>query len=658
MILVMLGLSYRTAALPILESASVPPAELRSMLTTLRADGSVSEAMVLSTCNRVEIYAVVSPLNAGLACISGALAARTGLAATQLAGSVYVHAAESVVAHLFSVAAGLDSMVVGEAQILGQVRAAYSQAQEAASVGTLLHELAQRALRVGKRVRAETGIDRAGASVVSEALAEAEIHLGRLAGKRALIVGAGSVSNLAAAHLRKAGIGEVVIANRTATNGSRLAGALCEMGVKARWVGLGHLLPELAEADVVLGCAAAAEVVISAEQLRAALSQRDPKQTLVFCDLGLPRNVDVRSAEEAGVHVVDLDTLRHRLSTMSTGQEVNRATAMVAAEVRAFVAGRRATESMTTVRALRHHLEQTAAGELKEFTQQTPQLSPDVHRKVDRSMARFIDKLLLTPTLRMKELSTAPGGTLYADVLRELFEFGPEAEAEGQVDAASFAEAPGPLSSSTGLAPLGAPSSRQIFLALDMEGVLTPEIWVAVAERMGIPELRTTTRDEPDYEVLMNHRLALIRQHAITLPALLEVVRTLTPLAGAREFLDAARSRLPVVLLSDTFVELAQPLLEQLGWPTLLCHRLRVEQDRIAGYELRVPDHKRLTVLALQGLNFRVIAAGDSFNDARMLSAADEAYLFRPPERVRTAFPQFPVLESFETLLQALHVRA
>lgn len=187
-----------------------------------------------------------------------------------------------------------------------------------------------------------------------------------------------------------------------------------------------------------------------------------------------------------------------------------------------------------------------------------------------------------------------------------------------------------------------------------MEGVLTPEIWIAVAERTGIPALRRTTRDEPDYDKLMRYRIGIMDQHGITLPKIQEVIGTLAPLPGAVEFLTALRARVPLIILSDTFEQFAQPLIRQMGWPTLLCHRLVVSGDRITGYQLRMPDQKKHAVAALQSLNYNVVAAGDSFNDTTMLGQADHGILFHAPENVVKQFPQFPAVNDYDALLQLI----
>ena len=185
-------------------------------------------------------------------------------------------------------------------------------------------------------------------------------------------------------------------------------------------------------------------------------------------------------------------------------------------------------------------------------------------------------------------------------------------------------------------------ADRQTLVTLDLEGVLVPEIWIAVAERTGIDALRRTTRDEPDYDVLMRYRLDVLAEHGLTMSLVEDVIDGLGPLPGAREFLDELRARTQVIILSDTFEQFARPLMRHLGMPTIFCHRLVVEDDRIAGYRLRQPDQKRCSVLAFQSLRYKVIAAGDSYNDTTMLAAADAGFLFRAPANVIEEFPQFP----------------
>ena len=195
---------------------------------------------------------------------------------------------------------------------------------------------------------------------------------------------------------------------------------------------------------------------------------------------------------------------------------------------------------------------------------------------------------------------------------------------------------------------------KQTIVTLDLEGVLVPEIWIAFAEKTGIGELRRTTRDEPDYDVLMQGRLAILNEHGLKLPDIQEVIGTLHPLEGAREFLDELRSTCQVIILSDTFAEFAQPLMRQLGWPTLFCHQLEVEQGRIVNYKLRQPNQKQASVAALKSLHYQVIAAGDSFNDTAMLLEADTGFFFHAPDAIKAQFPEFQAFDRYGDLMAAI----
>lgn len=197
-------------------------------------------------------------------------------------------------------------------------------------------------------------------------------------------------------------------------------------------------------------------------------------------------------------------------------------------------------------------------------------------------------------------------------------------------------------------------AGRQTIVTLDLEGVLVPEIWIAVAERTGIDELRRTTRDEPDYDKLMRFRIDVMERNDLALSTIADVIAGLRPLDGAVAFLDALRRRTQTVILSDTFEQFAAPLMAQLGLPTILCHRLVVDGDRIVGYQLRQDDQKRRAVEAFRGLNYHVVAAGDSYNDTAMLGAADAGFLFHAPANVIAEFPQFPALDTYDDLLTAI----
>jgi glutamyl-tRNA reductase len=433
MSLVVVGLSHRSAPVEVLERVAVPAADAGKVLAQLLEREHVAEALVLSTCNRVEVYAVVTAFHGGLADITDVLAGESAVALDELSDHLYVHYAAAGVEHLFSVAAGLDSMVVGEPQILGQLRAAYAGAEQAGSVGRTLHEVVQQALRVGKRVHAETGIDAAGASVVSEALAAAAAEFaaagdGGLAGRRVLVLGAGSMGGLAAAALRRAAVAEIVVANRTRVSAQRLV-ALCEAeGIPARAIGLDGVTAALADVDLVMCCTGATGAVLSVDQItRVAAARRHP---LVVCDLGLPRNVEPGVGEVPGVTLLDLSTVGQRLENQSSGSHaVSAAHGLIAQEVRDFLAAQRAAEVTPTVAALRKRAAEVVDAELLRMDGRLPGLDAAVRDELARTVRRVVDKLLHAPTVRVKQLAETGGGEAYADALRELFELDPQAAA-------------------------------------------------------------------------------------------------------------------------------------------------------------------------------------------------------------------------------------
>ncbi|WP_019852678.1 glutamyl-tRNA reductase [Actinopolyspora mortivallis] len=427
--LLTVGLSHQSSPVRMLERVAVGAEDVDKLLHELLGKEHVCEALLLATCNRVEVYAVAETFHGGLDDVTSVLARHSGSEFAELADHLYVHYAGAAVEHLFSVSAGLDSMVVGEAQILGQLRQAYHDADRAGTVGKTLHELAQQALRVGKRVHSETEIDAAGASVVSEALADAERAHGTLVGRSALIVGAGSMGGLAAAQLRRLGVSEIVIANRTPENGARLAESLRSEGLSADTVALDALDRAVREADVVVTCTGAVGTVVDTETVSAALSERAPGRPLVVCDLGLPRDTASGVDELAGVTVVDLRSLQRRLAEENGGGAERDATAIVAEEVRSYLAAQRSAEVTPTVTALRKRAAEVVDSELLRLDSRLPELDADVREELSRTVRRVVDKLLHTPTVRVKQLAAAPGGAGYADALRELFELDPQTAA-------------------------------------------------------------------------------------------------------------------------------------------------------------------------------------------------------------------------------------
>jgi glutamyl-tRNA reductase len=419
------GLSHRSAPVQVLERAAVGATEVPKLLEELLRGQHVSEAVLLSTCNRIEVIAVVDAFHGGLADVSAVLAQHAGMSLTELTEHVFVHYAGSAVQHLFAVAAGLDSMVVGEAQILGQLRTAYATADETGTVGRALHELVQQALRVGKRVHTSTGIDTAGASVVSESLADAAAELGELAGRRAVVVGAGAMGALAAAHLRRAGVAEIVVLNRSPERADRLAENTRAQGTPARVAALDTLAVELATADLMVACTGAVGTVVELDQVADAVAERAGRR-LAIVDLGLPRDVDPRVAELPGVAVVDLAALQRRLASGDRGAAVAAAQQLVADEAQAYLAAQRSAEVTPTVTALRRRASEVIDAELLRLDSRLPDLEPKVREEFGRSVRRVVDKLLHTPTVQVKKLAEGPDGDSYAAALRALFELDPQ----------------------------------------------------------------------------------------------------------------------------------------------------------------------------------------------------------------------------------------
>ncbi|MEV6911035.1 glutamyl-tRNA reductase [Amycolatopsis sp. NPDC051071] len=417
------GLSHRSAELNTLEQVAVPATEVTKVLHELQQAEHISEAILVSTCNRIEVYAVVETFHGGLNDVSDVLARQAGMQPADLYDSLYVHYAGAAIEHLFSVTSGLDSMVVGETQILGQIRSSYADARDAGTVGRTLHELIQTTLRVGKRVHSETGLDQLGASVVSEALAAA----GALTGKHALIIGAGSMGALTASHLRKSGIGELTVANRTEARAARLAAASVEQGVPAKAVPMSGIAAAVAEADVVVCCTGAQEAVFTVEHVPARAGR-----PLVVCDLGLPRDVEHDVAGLADVAVVDLETIQRRMrdkGTPTTERQTAKATGIVLDEVREYLAGQRRAEVTPTVTALRRRAAEVVDAELLRLDNRLPDLEAGVREEVGRTVRRVVDKLLHAPTVRVKQLAAETADTDYANALRELFCLDPQAPA-------------------------------------------------------------------------------------------------------------------------------------------------------------------------------------------------------------------------------------
>jgi glutamyl-tRNA reductase len=420
MSVLVVGMSHRTAPMDLLERVCINADYVPKALHDLQAGQHVVESVILSTCNRVEVYAHVTRFHGGVQEVSDLLSRLSGVPLEELSDHLYVHYEERAVQHLFAVASGLDSMVVGEGQILGQVRHAFKVAQEENAVTRVLGELFRHSLRVGKRVRTETAIGKAGASLVGIGVRVAAAALGPLGPQtRALIVGAGAMGALAGATLQREGVTGITVANRTADRAHALAGTLA-----GRAVGLDGLTEAIAEADIVVSSTGAAGVVIEADAVRQAMAGRETP--LFFLDLALPRDVDPAVREIDHVRLADLDALRAVLDTEETGADLDECRQIVADEVAAFLAWQRSMRVAPTVVALRNKADALIQVELDRLSGRVPDLDARSKAEVENAVRRVVEKLLHAPTVRVKELAEAPGGDQYAEALRELFMLDPQ----------------------------------------------------------------------------------------------------------------------------------------------------------------------------------------------------------------------------------------
>jgi glutamyl-tRNA reductase len=444
MSVLIVGLSHRSAPVATLERAAVTGDALAKLLHDVHQAEPVTGAFVVSTCNRVEIYAEVDKFHAGLSGISDLLARHSGIPLTELTPHLYVHYEDRAVQHLLAVASGLDSMVVGETQILGQVRQALALAREQGTLGRELDDLGALALRAAKRAHAETGIDRAGANLVSVGVGlaatrlrpEAQATEPQLAGLSVLVVGAGSMSSLAVATAHRLGAASIVIANRTPRRAERLAAS-----VSAAIAGLADLPAALAAADLVISCTGADGLVITAGMVRAALRLREgdaAPRPLVLLDLALPHDVDPVAGELPGVAVLGLDALEDagHAAAAAQAEDVAAVRAIVAEEFAARLSARHAARVAPTVVALRAKAAEVVETELSRLGGRLGSLDERTRAEIARAMHRVADKLLHAPTVRVKELAGSPGGDSYETALRVLFDLDQQAvEAVTRADA-------------------------------------------------------------------------------------------------------------------------------------------------------------------------------------------------------------------------------
>jgi glutamyl-tRNA reductase len=411
------GLSHYSAPVEVLERAAIDPEAVGKLLDEVHSAEHIGEAVAVVTCNRVELYADVATFHGGVEEVSALLARHVQADIAELTPYLYVHYEDAAVSHLFHVSSGLDSMVVGESQILGQVREAYRLAQTSETTGRVLGDLFPAALRVGKRSHAETGIDSAGRSVVTVGLAA--VAPDGVAGMQALVVGAGSMAALAASTLARDGA-DVVVASRSADRATRLAGS-----VGGHAIELSELNHALRVADVVVSCTGAAGVVLTADMAESALRERAGRPLRVL-DIALPRDVDLAVHTLPGVVAADLATLadRHDLAAPAA-EEVAAVRAIVADELAAFVGGRRQAQVAPTVVALRAMADDVVTSELARMGGRLPDLDARTLEEITKTVRRVVDKLLHAPTVRIKELATQPGGGSYESALRELFALDP-----------------------------------------------------------------------------------------------------------------------------------------------------------------------------------------------------------------------------------------
>ncbi|HVT64050.1 MAG TPA: glutamyl-tRNA reductase [Mycobacteriales bacterium] len=417
MSLLAVGLSHRSTPVELLERVTLDSDALSKLLHDLVGSEHIDEALVLATCNRLEIHADVTKFHGGVKEIGEQLSAHTGVDMDTLTDHLYVHYEDRAVQHVFEVAAGLDSMVVGEQQILGQLRSALNQARNEGTIARSIGSVVDNALRVGKRAHTETGIDKAGRSIVSAGVDHAAASLGALEATRAVVVGAGSMSTLAATELAARGVGSITIVNRTLERGHRLAELVGGVAVE-----IDGLAGVVADADIVVSCTGALGVVVGVDALSACAGRN-----VVVLDLAMPRDVDPAAREVPGVTVVDLDILGTALEGAQVALEVDAVRRIVHEEVGGYLARQRADRVAPTVVALRERAQQVVDAEMGRLLGRLPNADERTVSELRQTVERVVDKLLHTPTVRVKELAEAPGGDSYAEVLRELFALNPSA---------------------------------------------------------------------------------------------------------------------------------------------------------------------------------------------------------------------------------------
>jgi glutamyl-tRNA reductase len=421
----LVGLSFRSAPVPVLEKTSVSAGELADLERDLLDGQCVTEALVLSTCNRMEFYVATTAFHPALDHVVETVAAHSGMTAGELEPYLYVRYADAAAEHMLNVASGLDSMVVGEQQVIGQLRSAYQSASDTGTVGATLHDLTQRALRTGKRVHSETDVDGAGSSMVSFSLdhALAELGTATMEGRRALVVGAGAMASLASTYLGRAGVDHVTVANRTLSRAENLADHARQAGTPADAVDLAGMPAVLPTVDLVVSATGAVGTVLGTDAV--ADAQRDRPHRMVLVDLSMPRDIEdavvdaTDAATGADVRLLNIEQL-----TALAGDGARDETAahrIVETELAEYLEQVRVQSVVPTVKALRQRASEVVDDELGQLIRRTPGMADSDRAEVTRTVRRVVDKLLHTPTVQVKKLSSEGGAVNYAEALALLF---------------------------------------------------------------------------------------------------------------------------------------------------------------------------------------------------------------------------------------------
>jgi glutamyl-tRNA reductase len=423
--LVVVGLNHRNAPIDLLERMAVPAKALPKALHALESREHLVEAVLLSTCNRTEVYARTTLFHPGVDDVRHFLAETAGLDPDALAELLYTFHDDAAVTHLFAVSAGLDSMIIGEHEILGQVRQAWRAAEREQTAGPLLSRTFRQAIEVGKRARTETAIGRHAVSISSAAVALAGERLGSLDGRRMLVLGAGDVGQRIAVALAGAGVGEIIVANRTMSSGRALAER-----VGGTAIGLHELPAALARADVVLSSTGADHVLIERADVEEAMRRRGDR-ALLFVDVAVPRDVDPGVAQVFGVTLLDIDALRAlgEQSLQQRRNEMGRVREIIAEELERYRFERSAREVAPIVAALRERVEELRVGEIERLGGALNH-DPALRATLDAVTRGLVNKLLHDPTVRLKDAAGTARGDAYADVLAELFALPPFSDDE------------------------------------------------------------------------------------------------------------------------------------------------------------------------------------------------------------------------------------